>query len=341
MLKKILIAAALNFMSTSLVFAQGCPTGWPPYNLTNATTSPTADAGQLMSNFNALQHCFLGITNSNGLIGIGNTSPIYPLDISSTSYIALRLNGSAGNTSSNLTQIHFAGGKSGDIWSIGTDPANSGSRDFGFYDMSRGTALTLQAGTGNVGIGTVSPRQALDVYGSIALSNGGRYLFTDAQGASPNFVAQGDNNFVFYNTDSSGSIYPVFSQQMHAASPTFIFYSAISTPSDSRLKKDIEPVSGAISILKQIRPVRYNWRAKGERTVGQNLSLPEGERQIGFVAQELAKVVPEAVVKPIKQDDIYSIKEQNLIPLLVQAINEQQVEIEQLKAQISGSASAR
>jgi hypothetical protein len=64
-----------------------------------------------------------------------------------------------------------------------------------------------------------------------------------------------------------------------------------------------------------------------ERTVGKNLNLPLNVEQVGFLAQDLEKVVPEAVNRPANKDETYSINEDKLISFLVQVIKYQQTEI--------------
>jgi hypothetical protein len=113
---------------------------------------------------------------SSGNVGIGTTSPVYPLDISGSGITALRINGTAGNSGSNNTQLRFAGGKSGELWAIGPDVATgSGSRDFTFWALGGvGPVMTLQNTSGNVGIGTTSPVAPLEVH---ALTNENFYVF--------------------------------------------------------------------------------------------------------------------------------------------------------------------
>ncbi len=54
--------------------------------------------------------------------------------------------------------------------------------------------------------------------------------------------------------------------------------------------------------------------------------------QIGFIAQEVEKVFPQAVVK--NKEGYYSMNYQSLIPVLTEAIKEQQTEIESLKTEL-------
>jgi hypothetical protein len=93
----------------------------------------------------------------------------------------------------------------------------------------------------------------------------------------------------------------------------------ITQSSDARLKKNIATVDNVLDKIKQLHGVRYNWidPANGKDT------------QIGFIAQEVEKVFPELV----KTDDkgMKSVAYSNMTPVLLQAIKEQQVEIEELR----------
>lgn len=58
-----------------------------------------------------------------------------------------------------------------------------------------------------------------------------------------------------------------------------------SNPSDRRLKKSIKPLTTPLASAMQLKPSTYLWK-------GQN---PEGPESIGFIAQEVAEVLPQAV----------------------------------------------
>jgi len=81
--------------------------------------------------------------------------------------------------------------------------------------------------------------------------------------------------------------------------------------SDKTLKKNINSIENAIDIIQQLRPVSYNWK---------DPNIDDRE-QIGFIAQEVEKVIPSLVNNTNlgKKGIAY----QKLIPLLTQGIQEQ------------------
>jgi hypothetical protein len=110
---------------------------------------------------------------------------------------------------------------------------------------------------------------------------------------------------------------------------------AWSNTSDARLKKNVVRIEGALSLLEHLRGVRYEWRPAVEREVGKDMTLPLHTPQVGFIAQEVEKVVPEAVTAPRPgSSDVYTVQESKLIPILVEAIKEQQAQIKALQAKV-------
>ena len=101
------------------------------------------------------------------------------------------------------------------------------------------------------------------------------------------------------------------------------------TSSDYRLKENVVELDGAIDRVKLLQPKRFNFIADAENTVD------------GFLAHEVADVVPEAItgVKDEVDEDgnaVYqNIDQSKLVPLLTKAIQEQQVLIEQLQAEVA------
>jgi hypothetical protein len=85
--------------------------------------------------------------------------------------------------------------------------------------------------------------------------------------------------------------------------------------SDVRLKTEIEDIVDALSIISQIDGHRYRWKAD-------NPKFPErgGEMAIGLIAQEVQKVLPEAVVTD--EEGYLSVAYAELIPVLIAAFKQ-------------------
>ena len=89
--------------------------------------------------------------------------------------------------------------------------------------------------------------------------------------------------------------------------------------SDKRLKKNIKTVDNALDKVMALRGVSFDWKEGGSKA-------------IGLIAQEAEKVIPEIVSK---DDNGYlGIKYNNLIGVLIEAIKDQQEQINILKKQI-------
>jgi hypothetical protein len=101
------------------------------------------------------------------------------------------------------------------------------------------------------------------------------------------------------------------------------------TSSDYRLKENFEPLSGALSRLGELTPYRFNWKAE-----------PAGPKVDGFIAHEVAAVVPNAVTgeKDAVDEDgnavMQAIDHSKLVPLLVAALQEANRKIEALTARV-------
>jgi trimeric autotransporter adhesin len=101
------------------------------------------------------------------------------------------------------------------------------------------------------------------------------------------------------------------------------FYSmGVNIGSDEKLKTNIQPLqTNALSKILELNSKTYEY----DKTI--NPHAPEGE-QIGFLAQELDEVLPELITKGGKYDYINYI---GLIPVITQAMKEQQKTIDSLR----------
>lgn len=103
--------------------------------------------------------------------------------------------------------------------------------------------------------------------------------------------------------------------------------------SDINLKKDVELISEPIEKLKQIRGVAYAWNEEylKDREIDGYFVR---EREIGVIAQEVEVVLPELVAT--RDNGYKAVKYDRLVALLIEAVKEQQQQIDELKAKLEG-----
>jgi hypothetical protein len=98
---------------------------------------------------------------------------------------------------------------------------------------------------------------------------------------------------------------------------------AYNTTSDRRLKNNIVNTHFGITDLMKIQVRDYVYKADASKTLN-----------TGFIAQELYEIFPNAVTKPVKADDMWSVDYGKVTPLLVKAVQDLKTENDSLKAEI-------
>jgi len=91
--------------------------------------------------------------------------------------------------------------------------------------------------------------------------------------------------------------------------------------SDERLKDNIKPIENSLEKVGQLKGYEFDWNDKQKVYEGHD---------VGVIAQEVEKVVPE-IVETREHDGYKAVKYEKLVPLLINAINELKAEIEELK----------
>jgi hypothetical protein len=94
-----------------------------------------------------------------------------------------------------------------------------------------------------------------------------------------------------------------------------------SCPSDARLKADIQYLSGALATLARLKPVAFRFIDDPHHHVG-----------YGLLAQEVQQVAPQLVSQ--SEDGTLRVDYSPLEMMLIQALKEQQGQIERLQARI-------
>jgi len=306
-----------------------------------------------------------------GNVGIGGTVPLAKLHVRSDTVPQLFVGPEEGTTDSivrhygMLTRANGGGAFFGYI-GAGQNPtasSNTGAaiiagagKDISFFtgsntlgnpeDPSNPTnvsRMTIRASTGNVGIGTVAPQSQVDIRGTtkvMATTGTQTGDFWNGTSNVNGFEVTTSGSDVFVGIQRAGAVAP-----LHLAKPAgaavgdpfalFIVNAAnvgsitrtaggvaFNTTSDERLKEHIRPSAKGLSEVMKMQVSDYNYKATPNR--------PE----TGFIAQQLNTVFPDAVT-PGGEDpakDPWTVDYGRLTPVLAKAIQEQQAEIEALKA---------
>lgn len=138
------------------------------------------------------------------------------------------------------------------------------------------------------------------------------------------------SNHRFYLSWSGGAMY---------ATVDGVVAALIGTPSDYRIKKNIEPASKGIETIKKLKPCVYSIK----ETKIHELEVEENnDRLHGFVAHELAEVVPDAVVGA--KDDpgkVQTVSPMPVVSVLTKALQEAVERIESLEGEVKALKASR
>ncbi len=99
---------------------------------------------------------------------------------------------------------------------------------------------------------------------------------------------------------------------------------AYGTPSDKNYKENIKPIESALDKAMKLQGVTFDWKKSD--------SILDIKEDIGFIAQDVQKVLPELVRE--NENGKLSLRHQGITPVLLEAIKELKAEIEELKKQI-------
>jgi hypothetical protein len=165
--------------------------------------------------------------------------------------------------------------------------------------------------SGNVGIGTNLPQSKLHVNGTVRLQNLPQSTETSI------LVRDGAGNLGF------------------RAPGDWTNGGGFGQPSDAFLKTNLSPISegmGALERISMMSGLFFNWNDLYKSEFGER---DYKKRQIGFIAQEVERVLPELVTSiSVGESEYKAVDYAKMTPLLVEAIKEQQRMIEDQQRQI-------
>jgi hypothetical protein len=264
----------------------------------------------------------------NGNLGLGTVTPENPFVVS---------NGGAAGLEINPTGNYIPGG----INILGYNRSTSTYTDIDFITTGYNNSLVIKASSGNVGVGTATPENPF------VISNGGAagleinptgnyipggtnilgYNRSTSTYTDIDFITTGYNNSLVIKASSGnvgiGTTTPAYTLDVNGT----IRGSNVS-PSDAKFKKNLLPITAPLDKVLGINGHSYEWKTDEYKSK----NFPDG-RHYGVIAQEIEKVLPEVVNTDAKGEK--SVAYTEIIPVLIEAVKEQQTMITSLQAIIA------
>jgi hypothetical protein len=294
--------------------------------------------------------------DSSGNVGIGTSSPTRKLDVndsSSANTIPLAVSNLIGGLDIASAGIDFNAHNVNFARIVGGQQTNGTFADGNLIFLTRNAETVAErmriTSAGNVGIGTSSPAQKLDVTGailasqSVTIGTSGLYqagsIYSDsnfgmifrAKQASPaveqfRWASSTDSRLMCI--DTSGALILDNSTAQKTTGTTW------SNPSDVRLKDNIQDYTKGLSELMQVNVKTWEYNGKG--------GTIQGTKGLGVIADEIKEVLPDTVddyKAKLNADDekVTAIKKfdaTEITWLMLKSIQEQQAIITDLKSRI-------
>jgi hypothetical protein len=237
--------------------------------------------------------------------------------------------------------------------------ADWGKGNLTFYtqDASSGAAMTTAnermriTSEGTVCIGTTQSSRNLNVYDSIGVRTNRRsveeeifFIGATGSGVNDGYLVLQDNGvrkvLIAASNARGGDTYfngggnvgigtDAPSYKLHVNGTAYAT-GAAGALSDIRHKNNVLNINAGLDAVMLLRPISYSWN--------EELITDDGMQGLhfGFIAQEVKEILPDVILEQNNEEKTLGLKYNEIIPILVKAIQEQQTQINELKAQING-----
>ncbi len=260
------------------------------------------------------------VVRSSGNVGIGTATPTQQLEVTKNILLPAATGAANGNlfftgdtsAGTNAMRMFHADASGGGFIDVKTATATNGII-FRTDTSLGGTERMRIAANGAVGIGTSTPAATLDVKGYTIVRNAttptayGQLTHT---GTSGNFHLDsygGGGNAIYLNWYSGNGAHIGNGASGYGT----IVAAAFTVSSDRRLKTDIKPIENSLDIIDQITGVKFNWISSNESK----------RRQVGVIAQDVQKVLPE-LVETNSETKKLAVNYPGLVAPLIEAVKE-------------------
>jgi hypothetical protein len=244
--------------------------------------------------------------------------------------VTIRNNGAAFNSTPNTNYgLNFQADSTGTCNIVSYSAG--GSTNLVFATNSGGGAAAERMridSSGNLLVGTTTSDARIRVSGGGTVgrfvADGGSYTGNVISADTSGTAAGTGFNLILLQAGGSNQF------RVRGDGTIFATFTTVQSISDRRTKENIVDAQDGLNVVLNLRPVRFDFK----ENFGNNL-----KNQLGFIAQEVKPIFPDAIDVWKESDDpenpYLSIGTTALIPVLVKSIQEQQALITQLTARIT------
>ena len=262
---------------------------------TNGITTPDVNSDGL-----TVDTTTLVVDEANNRVGIGTSSPLRKFHVSSSEVVAGILEST--NTYSMLRFLDS-------VNTVQASAAGIGSTGTELALYSNGAERARIDSSGNLLVGTSSSSTAGE--GFKAIYNGGTNPYTLSVMSSS---SNSQLTYWLYSTGAGASRFYV-----GCGGTVYATNTSISAISDQRHKENIQDLDVGLDAIMSLKPRKFDWKAGKGKDI---------KNDRGFIAQEFEQVFPDLIDEwkdPAPEgEEPYKSVRQDLIPVLVKAIQEQQ-----------------
>ncbi len=202
------------------------------------------------------------------------------------------------NATSHSDNSVLLGSSTTTLWSAQSDANTSlGNSSYRFSDVFS-NKLSVNATTGSAA--------QIDLYADGGAANNDKWSLIAANG--------GDFALASLATGSSVNVFSIDN------AGNAVIAGDLALNSDRRLKTNITSIDNASALVRQLDGKRYQWKPELKR---------DDRTHVGLIAQEVEKVLPELIIE--NEHGIKSVNYVALTPVLINAIKEQQVQLDEQK----------
>ena len=268
---------------------------------------------------NGVGYNFTGVNDGEENIFIGNNAGYNCTTIANSIFIGTRSGYSCGDSYGNT----FVGDRTASLGSAGNNNTLMGSAA-GFRTSGQENVYIGSYAGSNSTSGTNNTFIGYSAGGNNSTGSNNVFIGNSAGGQE-----LGSNKLYISNSDTPDPlIFGDFADGLVQVSGNLYATGEVASNSDIRLKTNIIPLTSGLDIVMALNGYYYDWNddARKEKKFSKN-------KQLGFIAQEVESVAPELVT--MAPNGYKAINYTKVTPIIVEAIKEQQEEIDALKKENS------